>query len=87
VAATLIGGLPAIAMVLTAGVMSGDSDNMLLSHGGEPRDHRPGRRTRAGQRRDVALAGPAAGQGRTRQRKPRCPVEVSSVWPWRAAGR
>jgi NCS1 family nucleobase:cation symporter-1 len=35
VAATVIGGLPAIAMVLAAGVLFGDSDNMLLSHGGD----------------------------------------------------
>ncbi len=35
VAATIIGGLPAIAMVLTAGVVFGDSENMLLSHGGD----------------------------------------------------
>ena len=35
VAATVIGGLPAIAMVLTAGVLFGDSENMLLSHGGD----------------------------------------------------
>jgi nucleobase:cation symporter-1, NCS1 family len=35
VAATIIGGLPAIAMVLAAGVFFGDSENMLLSHGGD----------------------------------------------------
>jgi NCS1 family nucleobase:cation symporter-1 len=35
VAATIIGGVPAIAMVLAAGIAFGDSDNMLLSHGGD----------------------------------------------------
>jgi cytosine/uracil/thiamine/allantoin permease len=35
VAATLIGDSPAIAMVLAAGVLFGDSENMLLSHGGD----------------------------------------------------
>jgi NCS1 family nucleobase:cation symporter-1 len=35
VAATIIGGLPAIAMVLVAGIMFGDSENMLLSHLGD----------------------------------------------------
>ena len=110
VAATIIGGVPAIAMVLTAGVVFGDSENMLLSPrrrlqlvrrlrtrlplllaAGEvqPQDHRPGRRDASwpptGPRSSQPDSGP--GQGRRRQRKPRCPVEVSSVWPCRAAGR
>ena len=35
VAAAIIGGSPAIAMVLTAGVCSSKSENVLLSHGGD----------------------------------------------------
>jgi nucleobase:cation symporter-1, NCS1 family len=35
VAATIIGGVPAIAMVLTAGALFAKSDNVLLSHGGD----------------------------------------------------
>ncbi len=35
VAAVLIGGIPAIALVLVAGTMFGTSDNALLAHGGD----------------------------------------------------
>ena len=35
VAATIIGGVPAIAIVLTAGAMFAKSENVLLSHGGD----------------------------------------------------
>ena len=35
VAATLIGGLPAIALVLVCGALFADSENILLSHGGD----------------------------------------------------
>jgi NCS1 family nucleobase:cation symporter-1 len=35
VAATVIGGVPAIALVLASGVLFADSENVLLSHGGD----------------------------------------------------